>query len=119
MSSLEKKLEEELEKLEKAVEKEIKVIQKRAHSHNLFPIAAGGLGVFLLMVSMVVVAPYMFLLDVPPSDRAHEYTPLEAEGRSLFMSYGCFYCHSQQVRPSDWATTHNLASPPRQRSPKR
>ena len=103
MSNLEKKLEEELEKLEKAVEKEIKVIEKRAHSHNLFPIAAGGLGVFLLMVSMVVFAPYMFLLDVPPSERAHEYTPLEAEGRSLFMSYGCFYCHSQQVRPSDWA----------------
>jgi cytochrome c oxidase cbb3-type subunit I/II len=102
MSDLEKKLEEELEKLEKAIEKEIKVIEKRAHSHNLFPIAAGGLGVFLLMVSMVVVAPYMFLLDVPPSDRAHEYTPLQQEGRSLFMSYGCFYCHSQQVRPTDW-----------------
>jgi cytochrome c oxidase cbb3-type subunit I/II len=102
MSSLEKKIEEELEKLEKKIEKEIKVIEKRGHQHNLFPIVAGGLAVFLLMVSMVVVAPYMFLLDVPPSDRAHEYTPLEAEGRSLFMGYGCFYCHSQQVRPSDW-----------------
>ena len=103
MSSLEKKLEEELEKLEKAVERELRVIEKKAHSHNLFPIAAAGLGVFLLMVSMVVFAPYMFLLDVPPSDKAHEYTALEAEGRSLFMSYGCFYCHSQQVRPTDWA----------------
>jgi cytochrome c oxidase cbb3-type subunit I/II len=102
MSDLEKKFEEELEKLEKAIEKEVKVIEKRAHHYNLFTIAVGGLGVFLLMVSMVVFAPYMFLLDVPPSDRAHEYTPLEAEGRSLFMSYGCFYCHSQQVRPSDW-----------------
>ncbi len=102
MSRLEKKIEEELERLERAVEREIKVIEKKAHQHNLFPIAAGGLGVMLLMVSMVVLAPYMFLLDVPPSDRSHEYTPLEAEGRSLFMSYGCFYCHSQQVRPSDW-----------------
>jgi uncharacterized membrane protein YukC len=68
MSELEKKLEEELEKLEKAIKKEIKIIEKRVHHYNLFPLAAGGLAVFLLMVSMVVAAPYMFLLDVPPSD---------------------------------------------------
>jgi cytochrome c oxidase cbb3-type subunit I/II len=103
MSSLEKKLEEELEKLEKAIEKEVKVIEKKVHQPSLFPIVAGGLAVFFLMVSMVVVAPYMFLLDVPPSDTAHEYTPLEAQGRNLFMTYGCFYCHSQQVRDYDWA----------------
>ena len=102
MSELEKKLEEELEKLEKAIKKEIKIIEKRVHHYNLFPLAAGGLAVFLLMVSMVVAAPYMFLLDVPASDRAHEYTELEAEGRSLYMSLGCFYCHSQQVRLYDW-----------------
>ncbi len=103
MSELEKKLEEELEKLEKAIEKEIKIINKRVHSHNLFPIVAAGMGVFLLMVSMVVVAPYMFLLDVPPSSTAHEYTDLEAKGRNLYMTLGCFYCHSQQVRLSDWS----------------
>jgi cytochrome c oxidase cbb3-type subunit I/II len=102
MSELEKKLEEELEKLEKAIEKEIKIIEKKVHSPNLFPLAAGGMSVFLLMVSMVVAAPYMFLLDVPPSSRAHEYTPLEAEGRNLYMNLGCFYCHSQQARLYDW-----------------
>ena len=102
MSELEKKLEEELEKIEKAIRKEIRIIEKKAHHYNLFPLMAGGLAVFFLMVSMVVAAPYMFLLDVPPSDRAHEYTELEAEGRSLYMSLGCFYCHSQQVRLYDW-----------------
>ncbi len=102
MSRLEKKLEEELEKLEKAIEKEIKIVEKRAHQHNLFPIVVGGLAVFFLMVSMVVVAPYMFLLDVAPSNLAHPYTEQEARGRTLFMSMGCFYCHSQQVRASDW-----------------
>ena len=54
------------------------------------------------MFSMVVIAPYMFLLNIPASDTAHAYTTQEAEGRSLFMSLGCFYCHSQQVRASDW-----------------
>jgi cytochrome c oxidase cbb3-type subunit I/II len=102
MSELEKKLEEELEKIEKAIIREIKIIEKKVHHYNLFPLMAGGLAVFFLMVSMVVAAPYMFLLDVPPSDRAHEYTELEAEGRSLYMSLGCFYCHSQQVRLYDW-----------------
>ena len=102
MSELEKKLEEELEKLEQAIKRELKIIEKKVHHYNLFPLMAGGLAVFFLMVSMVVAAPYMFLLDVPPSDRAHEYTELEAEGRSLYLSLGCFYCHSQQVRLSDW-----------------
>jgi cytochrome c oxidase cbb3-type subunit I/II len=102
MSELEKKLEEELEKLEKTAEKDIKIIEQKVHQHNLFPIAAGGLSVFFLMVSMVVAAPYMFLLETPPSDRAHEYTALEAQGRELYMSLGCFYCHSQQVRLYDW-----------------
>jgi cytochrome c oxidase cbb3-type subunit I/II len=102
MSKLEKKLEEELKKLEKAIEKEIKTVEKKVHQSNLFPIAAGGLSVFFLMVSMVVAAPYMFLLDTPPSDRAHEYTALEAQGRELYLSLGCFYCHSQQVRLYDW-----------------
>ena len=102
MSKLEKKLEEELEKLEKALGRDVKKVEKRVHQHNLFPIAAGGLSVFFLMVSMVVAAPYMFLLDTPPSDRAHVYTDLEAEGRGLYMNLGCFYCHSQQVRLYDW-----------------
>jgi cytochrome c oxidase cbb3-type subunit I/II len=102
MSDFERKLEEELEKVEKGIEKELRTIETKIHQHNLFPIAAAGLAVFFLMVSMVVVAPYMFLLDVPPSSRAHEYTPLEARGRELFMSLGCFYCHSQQVRLYDW-----------------
>jgi cytochrome c oxidase cbb3-type subunit I/II len=102
MSKLEKKLEEELEKLEKTIEKDIKKIEERVHQHNLFPIAAGGLSVFFLMVTMVVAAPYMFLLDVPATDRAHEYTTIEAQGRELYLNLGCFYCHSQQVRLYDW-----------------
>lgn len=102
MSKLEKKLEEELEKLEKTIEKDIKKIEERVHQHNLFPIAAGGLSVFFLMVTMVVAAPYMFLMDVPATDRAHEYTTIEAQGRELYLNLGCFYCHSQQVRLYDW-----------------
>ena len=102
MSDAEKKFEETLENLEKTAERKVRIIRKKTQYKNLFPLAAGGVAVFLLMVSMVVVAPYMFLLDIPPSDTAHVYTTQEAEGRNLFMTLGCFYCHSQQVRASDW-----------------
>ena len=102
MSDAEKKFEETLERLEKTAEKKVRIIRKKTQYKNLFPLIAGGVAVFLLMVSMVVVAPYMFLLDVPPSDTAHVYTTQQAEGRNLFMTLGCFYCHSQQVRASDW-----------------
>ncbi len=102
MNNVEKKLEEKLEQLEKIAERRTNRIRKKTQYKNLFPLVAGGLAVFLLMVSMVVVAPYMFLLDIPPSSTAHEYTTQQAEGRSLFLSLGCFYCHSQQVRASDW-----------------
>jgi cytochrome c oxidase cbb3-type subunit I/II len=80
-----------------------RIVKRKIAQRNLFSIVAGGFAVFFLMVSMVVVAPYMFLLDVPPTTTAHQYTALEARGRSLYLSYGCFYCHSQQVRPYDWA----------------
>ncbi|HVO85529.1 MAG TPA: cbb3-type cytochrome c oxidase subunit II [Candidatus Eisenbacteria bacterium] len=102
MSFLEKKLDEGIEKIEKKTQKGIQSARSTIRHYRLFPILAGGVAVFLLMVSMVVVAPYMFLLDVPASATAHEYTPLEAKGRSLYMSLGCFYCHSQQIRLYDW-----------------
>ncbi len=86
---------EELRKLEEEIDREI-------HQHNLFPLMAGGLSVFFLMVSMVVAMPFMFYTSVP-SERAHVYTTLEYEGRKLYLSLGCFYCHSQFVRPTDWA----------------
>jgi cytochrome c oxidase cbb3-type subunit I/II len=30
---------------------------------------------------------------------ATDYTPLEAEGRNIYIREGCWYCHSQYVRP--------------------
>ncbi len=102
MSNAEKKFEEQLDKMEHAIGTKTKKLHRKIQIKNLFPIAAAGVAVFLLMVSMVVVAPYMVLLDVQPSQTAHQYTPQEAHGRNLFMTLGCFYCHSQQVRPSDW-----------------
>ena len=75
----------------------------RGAGNSLFPIAAGGLAVFFLMIVMVVAMPYMYYQS-SPSDRAHNYTAQEAMGRDLYLKYGCFYCHSQFNRPTDLAT---------------
>lgn len=65
-------------------------------------IVFGALTVFVIMTFMVVAMPYMYSPH-SPTDRAHELTGLQAEGESLYRSMGCFYCHSQFVRPQDWA----------------
>ena len=102
MTHIEDALQKGIEKIENKAEKKLKVIKKRSSQDKLFPLMTAGVAVFFLMVGMVVAAPYMFLLDVPATSRAHEYTPIEQQGRDLYLSLGCFYCHSQQVRASDW-----------------
>ena len=76
--------------------------EQRRQEHSFFSIITGGVAVFFLMLSMVVAAPYVFMADTPPSDIAHPYTAQEAQGRDLYLSLGCFYCHSQFVRVQDW-----------------
>jgi cytochrome c oxidase cbb3-type subunit I/II len=37
--------------------------------------------------------------NVPTIASVHPYTPLELEGRDIYVSEGCYTCHSQMVRP--------------------
>ena len=63
-------------------------------------IVIGGLAVVLTVVAFVVFLPYVVF---QPEDtlEATPYTPLEQEGRDLYVSNGCMYCHSQFTRPND------------------
>ncbi|MHB1391344.1 MAG: cbb3-type cytochrome c oxidase subunit I [Thermoleophilia bacterium] len=65
-------------------------------------IVVGGAVVFTIMTFMVVAMPYMYSPDKPSGD-AHQLSALEQEGLEIYKSEGCFYCHSQFVRPQDWA----------------
>jgi len=60
------------------------------------------LSLFGLMTFMVVGMGAMFG-GSEPSARAHELTAEELKGQALYRENGCFYCHSQFVRSSDWA----------------
>lgn len=65
-------------------------------------IAVGAFALFGLMTFMVIGMGAMFG-GSEPTERAHEMTATEARGLVLYKENGCFYCHSQFVRSSDWA----------------
>jgi cytochrome c oxidase cbb3-type subunit I/II len=48
---------------------------------------------------VILIPPYFLQGSIPPIEGVHPYTPLELEGRDLYIREGCNTCHSQQVRP--------------------
>jgi cytochrome c oxidase cbb3-type subunit I/II len=42
--------------------------------------------------------------NVPTIKSVTPYTPLELEGRDIYVKEGCYTCHSQVVRPFRWET---------------
>lgn len=42
--------------------------------------------------------------NIPTIETVTPYTPLELTGRDIYVSNGCYNCHSQQVRPLRWET---------------
>jgi cytochrome c oxidase cbb3-type subunit 2 len=67
---------------------------------NRLPLVIGGASlVYLTLAWMMGVLPGIELSRVPPGPGVHPLTPLQAEGRDVYVSSGCGYCHTQQVRP--------------------
>lgn len=53
----------------------------------------------------VEIIPMVFVKsNVPTISTVTPYTPLELEGRDIYVSEGCYTCHSQMVRPFRWET---------------
>ena len=61
----------------------------------------GGLVVFWVAFTPVVIAPTYMISD-QPSDIVRELGDLEQAGREVYISEGCTNCHSMYVRPQDW-----------------
>ncbi|MFN8613615.1 MAG: cytochrome-c oxidase, cbb3-type subunit II [Vulcanimicrobiota bacterium] len=56
--------------------------------------------VLVLVGGIVEIVPlYYVRSSVPPIDGVKPYTPLELEGRDIYVREGCYNCHSQMVRP--------------------
>ncbi|MDQ7007187.1 MAG: cytochrome-c oxidase, cbb3-type subunit I [Acidobacteriota bacterium] len=62
---------------------------------------------FSVMVAVTVIAASLFEIiptfliksNVPTISSVQPYTPLELAGREIYISEGCYNCHSQMVRP--------------------
>jgi cytochrome c oxidase cbb3-type subunit I/II len=42
--------------------------------------------------------------NIPKISAVTPYSPLELAGRDIYISNGCYNCHSQQIRPLRWET---------------
>lgn len=62
------------------------------------------IGAFIVFASIIfIVAALPYLTFQPPqSADARPLSPQEEAGRRLYAANGCFYCHSQYLRPQDW-----------------
>jgi cbb3-type cytochrome c oxidase subunit II len=65
-------------------------------------IIISGFLIFFGVVYLVSVLLPGFTQSDRPSDIFRERTPLEQEGRKIYIQNGCSYCHSQYVRYMDW-----------------
>ncbi len=61
--------------------------------------------VALAIGGAVEIIPMIFIKsNIPTIEAVTPYTPLELEGRDIYIKEGCYTCHSQMIRPFRWET---------------
>ncbi len=56
--------------------------------------------VVILIGGLVEIVPlYLVKSNIPTIASVKPYTPLELEGRDIYVAEGCYLCHSQMIRP--------------------
>ncbi|MGV3632221.1 MAG: cytochrome-c oxidase, cbb3-type subunit I [Bacteroidota bacterium] len=77
-----------------------RVIERKPVQFMILSIVVVGIGGLIEIIpTMVVKSNVVTISSVKP------YTPLELEGRDLYVREGCYNCHSQMVRPLRFETT--------------
>lgn len=66
---------------------------------KMWAIFGGALLLYIAIVMFIAVGPAIDLSMTPPGPGVKPLTALEEEGRQVYASNGCGYCHTQQVRP--------------------
>jgi cbb3-type cytochrome oxidase cytochrome c subunit len=65
-------------------------------------IILGSICIFVPVFLITVVLPWVTSGYLTPSEIFRPRTALEEEGRKIYISNGCTYCHTQFVRNIDW-----------------
>lgn len=65
------------------------------------PVAFTIFSLIAILIGGIVEFVPMFLIksNVPTISSVQPYTPLELEGRDIYIREGCYNCHSQMIRP--------------------
>jgi cytochrome c oxidase cbb3-type subunit I/II len=65
------------------------------------PMVLTGLTVIVISLGGIAEMVPVFLIEsnVPTISAVKPYTPLELEGRDIYVREGCYNCHSQMIRP--------------------
>jgi cytochrome c oxidase cbb3-type subunit I/II len=84
--------------------REVYVKHKGDHWHKLIerkPVQFLVVSLIMVLIGGMVQIFPMILIDsnVPKIESVAPYTPLELEGRDIYVREGCLGCHSQMVRP--------------------
>ncbi|MFP5213977.1 MAG: cbb3-type cytochrome c oxidase subunit II [Acidobacteriota bacterium] len=76
---------------------------------NVLIVVFGSTLIFFSVISVHLFLPWATMND-QPSDIWRARTPLEEEGRNIYVNNGCTYCHTQFIRPIDWGLgAHRVA----------
>jgi len=84
--------------------REVHVAHKGEHWHRWIerrPVQLMiGAAIAILIGGLVEIFPMMMIDEnVPKIESVQPYTPLELEGRDIYIREGCLSCHSQMIRP--------------------
>ncbi len=71
-----------------------RVLEGKAIKFSVFALIAILIGGAVEMIPM-----FMVKSNVPTIAAVKPYTPLELQGRDIYVSEGCYLCHSQMIRP--------------------
>jgi len=74
-------------------------MERRAVRFSIWVFVALAIGGAVQIIPMIFIKS-----NVPTIEAVTPYTPLELEGRDIYIKEGCYTCHSQQIRPFRWET---------------
>lgn len=60
--------------------------------------------VILIGGAVEIIPTFLVSSNIPTIESVKPYTPLELEGRDIYIKEGCYNCHSQMVRPLRFET---------------
>ena len=84
------------------------MLEARALPFTVLVVVGVLIGGMAELIPSIIAAP-----EVMSSSRMQPYSPLELEGRDVYIQEGCYTCHSQMVRPFTWETARygDVSSP--------